>query len=86
VASPRSGRPWGENMYYVYILKSKKDNKNYIGSTNNLLRRLAEHNKGKVKSTKYRKPFKIVYLENFYSKKKRDYARNILKRIKDIMN
>lgn len=47
-------------MYYVYILKSIKDNNLYIGRTNNLDRRLKEHNSGKVSSTKSRKPFVLL--------------------------
>lgn len=53
-------------MYYLYILKSKKDNKLYIGSTNDLRRRLLEHNEGKVQSTKSRRPFELRYYEAFY--------------------
>jgi len=34
-------------MFYVYILKSEKDGKLYIGYTNDLKRRLEEHNSGK---------------------------------------
>jgi len=56
-------------MYYVYILKSKKDGKLYIGSTNNLWRRIKEHNSGLVKSTKSRLPFEIVYYEAYKSEK-----------------
>jgi len=52
-------------MYYVYILKSKKDNNLYIGSTSDLRKRLTEHNTGKVKSTKPRLPFSIVYYEAY---------------------
>ena len=52
-------------MFYVYILKSKKDNKLYIGSTNDLRRRLLEHNTGKVKSTKSRLQFELRYYESF---------------------
>lgn len=37
-------------MYYVYIIKSKKDKMLYTGSTNNLKKRLELHNKGKVSS------------------------------------
>lgn len=55
-------------MNFVYVLKSEKDNKRYIGLTNNLDRRLTEHNLGKVKSTKLRLPFKLVYLEEFESR------------------
>ncbi len=56
-------------MYYVYVLKSKKDNNFYIGSTNDLERRISEHNSGLVFSTKSRVPFKIVYYEAYESEK-----------------
>lgn len=54
-----------EFMYYVYILKSKKDNNFYIGSTNDLKRRLCEHNSGLVFSTKSRKPLGLIYYEAY---------------------
>lgn len=54
-------------MFYVYILKSKKDNKLYTGSTNDLQRRITEHNSGLVLSTKLRIPFELVYCEAFKS-------------------
>jgi putative endonuclease len=50
-------------MYYVYVLLSEKDDQFYIGFTKDLKTRLAEHNKGYVKSTKERKPFKLIYYE-----------------------
>jgi len=53
-------------MFYVYILKSEKDGNLYIGSTDNLRRRLAEHNEGKSRSTKARIPFQLRYYEAFY--------------------
>ncbi|MEI8249097.1 MAG: GIY-YIG nuclease family protein [Candidatus Taylorbacteria bacterium] len=43
-------------MFYVYILQSKKDGNLYIGRTNNVERRVGEHNIGKVSSTKSRRP------------------------------
>lgn len=52
-------------MHYLYILKSKKDNLLYIGSTNDLRRRLLEHNSGKVQSTMSRRPFELRYYEAF---------------------
>ncbi len=52
-------------MNYVYILKSKKNNKYYIGSTNNPSRRLLEHNEGKTKSLKYIRPLKLVFKKEF---------------------
>ncbi len=50
-------------MYYVYVLKSKKDGNLYVGCTANLRTRLAEHNSGKTKSTRHRTPFDLVYYE-----------------------
>ncbi|MFA6135846.1 MAG: GIY-YIG nuclease family protein [Candidatus Paceibacterota bacterium] len=52
-------------MYYVYILKSKKDDELYTGSTNNLVKRFNEHNSGKVFSTKSRHPFMLIYYEAY---------------------
>ena len=52
-------------MYYIYVLQSIKDNKLYSGYTDNLRRRLEDHNKGKVESTKFRRPFKLIYYEAY---------------------
>lgn len=54
-------------MFYVYIIKSKKDNGFYTGSTNDLKRRMKEHNNGLVLSTKSRTPFELVYYEAYKS-------------------
>ena len=56
-------------MYYVYILKSKKDNLLYTGSTNDLKKRFILHNSGKVFSTRNRKPFELIYYEAYKSEK-----------------
>ena len=48
---------------YVYVLLSKKDNRFYVVYTDNLKRRLMEHNDCKVPSTKYRLPLILVYYE-----------------------
>ena len=53
------------DMYYVYILQSKKDKSLYIGYTNNLKERLAEHNKGMCISTRDRKAFRIAAYEAY---------------------
>jgi putative endonuclease len=52
-------------MFTVYILQSLKDNKTYVGYTNNFERRFDQHNSGKSKSTKYRAPFKLLINEEF---------------------
>lgn len=51
---------------YVYILKSLKNGQYYIGSTNDLERRLIEHNSGKgCLTTKRLLPFELVFQEEF---------------------
>jgi len=55
--------------YYVYIVKSAKDNGYYIGCTNDLESRLAEHNLGRTKSLKTRLPVKLIYKEAYNTKK-----------------
>ncbi len=52
-------------MHYLYILKSKKDGKLYIGETSDLRRRLVEHNSGKSEATKSRIPFDLIYYEAY---------------------
>ena len=52
-------------MFYVYILKSKKDNKAYIGSTNDLRNRVKLHNNGKIFSTRLRRPLSLIYYEAY---------------------
>lgn len=48
-----------------YILFSEKLNKYYVGSTSDIERRLAEHNRGKEKFTKTGIPWTLVYTEPF---------------------
>jgi putative endonuclease len=50
-------------FYYTYLLKSKKDGRMYTGFTNNLRKRLWEHNNGKSTYTKGRGPFEVIYYE-----------------------
>ena len=54
------------NMAYCYILRSIKDYNLYVGSTTlDPTARLAIHNAGKVRSTKTRRPFILVYSQAF---------------------
>ena len=52
-------------MYFVYILQSLKDNKTYVGYTDNFERRFHQHNSGLVKSTSHGYPFKLLFKEEF---------------------
>jgi putative endonuclease len=51
------------NHYYVYVLQSKSDKNFYTGYTNNIMRRLEEHNLGNCLSTKNRVPLELIYWE-----------------------
>jgi putative endonuclease len=55
-------------MYSTYILWSEKLQKYYIGHTDNLSRRITEHNTGKSKYTKLGKPWTLMYHEEFTTK------------------
>ena len=50
-------------MYYVYVLKSDKDQMFYTGYTANLEERITFHQAGKVASTRHRLPLKLIYIE-----------------------
>jgi putative endonuclease len=52
-------------MYSVYAIKSTKKNYIYVWLTNNLERRIYEHNLWKEKTTKPYTPFILIYSENF---------------------
>jgi len=50
-------------MYYIYVLISLKTGKPYVGFTDNIQRRLQEHNSGNSRYTKTRGPWKLIYSE-----------------------
>lgn len=54
---------------YVYILRSAADNNLYIGCTNDLKKRVSEHNRGLSFATKPRTPFEIIYYEAYLHRK-----------------
>ena len=66
--------------YYVYILKSLKDSKYYIGSTSDVMARLQFHNSGLQRSTRSRIPLELILFEIYSSKEE------ALKREKQIKN
>ncbi len=66
-------------MFFVYVLKSKFDNKLYIGFTNCVQERFKEHNSGKVESTKKRRPFDLVYYEAYIDKRDAEGREKFLK-------
>ena len=48
---------------YLYINESLNDYTHYVGISNHLIRRLSQHNTGKVRSTKSKIPWITIYIE-----------------------
>jgi putative endonuclease len=51
------------HFVYVYVLRSQRDGRFYVGFTADLRRRLAQHNAGQVTSTSARTPLELIYYE-----------------------
>ncbi len=56
-------------MYNTYILQSTIDHRYYIGSCEDVEKRLNQHNTGRVRATKYGIPWDLVYKEQFENRK-----------------
>ena len=56
-------RNLAKDIWYVYIIESSKDKLWYTGCTSNLIKRLKDHNDGKVYATKSRRPLILIYYE-----------------------
>ena len=52
-------------MFFVYVIRSTKYNRNYTGLTSNFERRFDEHNTGRNKTTKPYRPFEIILIEEY---------------------
>ena len=52
-------------MGALYILRSESSGRFYVGSTDDMERRLSEHQRGQTPSTRGRGPWKLVYTEKF---------------------
>lgn len=70
-------------MFYVYVLKSDKDQNLYIGCTSELGRRIKQHNDGFSKATKNRRPFRLIYYEAYLSLNDARIRESRLKRFKN---
>jgi putative endonuclease len=56
-------------FHYVYVLRSLKDGLFYVGYSDDLRQRVADHNKGKNISTKNRRPLELIFYEAYPNKK-----------------
>ena len=68
-----------QNMYYVYLLRSKNSMKWYTGVTENLQKRFIEHNEGRSKYTKGRGLFELIYYEACKNKEDAEAREKYLK-------
>ncbi|PIR75071.1 MAG: excinuclease ABC subunit C [Candidatus Magasanikbacteria bacterium CG_4_9_14_0_2_um_filter_42_11] len=60
---------FGNMSFTVYFLESRQDTqRHYIGFTENIKKRIIQHNQGLVTSTKKFRPWKIIYLEIYPNK------------------
>ncbi len=50
-------------MYYTYVLQSTRDGRWYTGVTADLKTRVADHLNGRVRSTRPRRPLRLIYYE-----------------------
>jgi putative endonuclease len=55
--------------HFTYILQSEKDHSYYIGSTSDPGRRVRDHNEGRSPYTSKKRPWRLVYFEEFDSRK-----------------
>ena len=60
-------------MFYVYVFKSERIKRSYIGCSNAPAERLKAHNSGLVQSTKNGRPWRIIHIEelDFYIETRR---------------
>jgi putative endonuclease len=65
--APTETSEGGIHMHYVYILKCY-DKSTYIGCTNDLDRRIVEHQHGEVMATKNNLPVELVCYTAFQNK------------------
>lgn len=67
-------------MYSVYVLRSLKNDKRYVGFTSkDINERLNEHNSGSNKWTRANKPFELKYSEQYIEKKEAIVREKFLK-------
>ena len=67
-------------MYYVYVLWTSAKRRFYIGWTGDLRRRIAEHNRGENTSTKYGRPWVVLYYEAYQSDSLAKQRERVLKK------
>ena len=54
--------------FYAYVLRSLRNGRLYVGQTQDLQRRIFEHNSKRVQATRYQGPYEVIYVEIFPSR------------------
>ena len=67
---------------FVYILKSLRNGRFYIGSTKNVYNRVIEHNLGKTQSTKHYIPWQLAFFKRYSDINKAKRIESKLKKAK----
>ena len=65
--------------FYVYVLQSEFDGNFYVGYTSDIRKRIKQHNSGGVRSTKGRRPLKLVYWEGCLNQQDATHREKYLK-------
>ncbi len=69
-------------MFSTYIIQSESTGKYYIGSTQNIKKRLYQHNQGESQSTRYGRPWQLRYQKDFTSRSEAVRYEKYLKSLK----
>ena len=69
--------------FYVYIIQSELDGSYYVGSTQDISERLERHNQGRSKYTKAKRPWQLVYSEEYQDRSSAVKRENEIKRQKN---
>jgi putative endonuclease len=69
-------------MFYVYAIKSQINSRTYFGQTQEINKRLQMHNSGHVRSTAKDRPWELLAIERFNTRKEARWIERQLKRSK----
>jgi putative endonuclease len=72
------------DMYFVYAIKSSLTNRIYIGQSNDFKRKLNDHNKGIVRSTKQDRPWELIALQEVNNRDRERWKEKQMKKSKAI--
>ncbi|MFB3924111.1 MAG: GIY-YIG nuclease family protein [Terriglobia bacterium] len=68
--------------FYLYILRSTSSGRFYVGHTEDVARRLAEHNQGRASSTRNRGPWEVIHTEEFATRSEASRRERAIKKMK----